>query len=104
MSKQPRTLRDIGYKQCRWVIGDDKGIETLFCADQTNEGSSYCNKHYQVVYGHGNGNAYDEKEIDYLLWLWDKHSPSMWLPDDDDDKYEVNEVVNFYRGLCDRHD
>lgn len=35
--------------QCRWVIGEPKGLDTLFCAQPSVGDTSWCKTHFAVV-------------------------------------------------------
>ena len=45
----PKTLIDLGCKECRWPVSTPKegqGYQTLFCADVALNGKPYCAAHY----------------------------------------------------------
>ena len=56
LSENPKTLLDLGYRECRAPVGQDplmgKGVfkARLFCAEPTEEGEPYCDHHASLFY------------------------------------------------------
>jgi GcrA cell cycle regulator len=48
--KPYRRLLAIHDGECRWIVGDPQGADTLMCGDPTIPGKSYCERHCAVVY------------------------------------------------------
>lgn len=46
-SENPKNIIDIGYRECRFPVGDTKP-EQLFCADHTQHDSAYCTRHHDI--------------------------------------------------------
>jgi hypothetical protein len=42
------SFRDHGDNQCCYVVGDANGADTLYCADERLDGSSYCPEHFAL--------------------------------------------------------
>lgn len=44
------TFMDIGYGDCRWIIGYPAGLDTLYCGTKTRDGKPYCAYHHTLCY------------------------------------------------------
>lgn len=44
------TFMDLGYGDCRWIIGDPAGLDTLYCGSKTPDGKPYCASHHTLCY------------------------------------------------------
>jgi len=48
-----KTLAEIGFRECRWPLqatAEEATASTLFCAETTKPGSSFCPHHHERVY------------------------------------------------------
>lgn len=45
-------LRDLkkNIRECRWIIGQINGYDTIFCGDPVVEGKSWCPEHHRLVF------------------------------------------------------
>jgi hypothetical protein len=48
--KAYRTLLTIRDGECRYVIGEPDGAQTLYCSDPVIDRKSYCSKHAAIVF------------------------------------------------------
>lgn len=48
-AKRKITIMDLRYNSCRYVMGSDEDLGTLFCGDPVAK-RSYCRQHYELCY------------------------------------------------------
>lgn len=48
-AKRKIGILDLRYKSCRYIIGEDEDIGTLYCGDAAKR-QSYCAHHYALCY------------------------------------------------------
>jgi len=46
----PVTLGELKPHHCRWIDGEVKGAETLYCGAGALKGHAYCGKHYRMAH------------------------------------------------------
>lgn len=47
---KPKPLLDLRSRDCRWIVSGD-GADSLFCAGERIDGSSYCARHFHASRG-----------------------------------------------------
>ena len=67
--KAYRTLRTVCQGECRYIIGDPNGPDTLYCGDPTLPRKSWCAVHANKVFATTNKTALERDDENLARWV-----------------------------------